>query len=269
VNSPGACNDGLTRLSGNTPPLCSRFKIGRHQPYSRAREDLTVLEKWFLRNGGDAGIPRLWSDGLTRATTFVFLEMGAFDGCVETNTALFERCLNWTGVLIEANPTLFPVLKRTGRTGSFIVSAATGCPRNSANGFGAQSEIVRMGITQRTNSQLATATSPVKETEADVACTDLSSVLDRVLAGLPKASPDFFSLDVEGAELVVLKTLDFARHQPGLIIVESWNAQCKKVCPKRDAVRGLMSDAGYKLDTFRVGFSDTFVPSGPGGPTLV
>jgi FkbM family methyltransferase len=188
--------------------------------------------------------------------------MGAFDGCIGTNTALFERCLNWTGVLIEANPTMFPVLKRTGRTGSFIVSVATGCPRTEANRFGAQSEIVRMAISQRLSSGLVKSeqTADSIATTGDVACTDLSSVLERMLAGSPKVVPDFFSLDVEGAELVVLKTLDLARHRPGLIMAESWNAACRRECPKRDAVRELLAEAGYRLNPFGVRASDIFVP---------
>ena len=32
-----------------------------------------------------------------------FVEMGAFDGINGSNTLMSEKCLNWTGTLIEAN----------------------------------------------------------------------------------------------------------------------------------------------------------------------
>jgi len=33
-----------------------------------------------------------------------FLEVGAYDGEINSNTLFFEKSLNWTGILIESNP---------------------------------------------------------------------------------------------------------------------------------------------------------------------
>ena len=35
----------------------------------------------------------------------LFVEIGAYDGVNMSNTFLYERCFNWTGLLIEASPT--------------------------------------------------------------------------------------------------------------------------------------------------------------------
>ena len=80
-------------------------------------------------------------------------------------------------------------------------------------------------------------------------------------ANLPRV--DFFSLDVEGSELAVLSTVDFAATAFRLLLVESWNRQCNTPnCPKRDAVRALMARANYSLATqVHVPRSDAFVPA--------
>ena len=45
-----------------------------------------------------------------------FIELGAFDGIQGSNTFMLERCLNWTGLLIEANPHHYLMLLASGRT---------------------------------------------------------------------------------------------------------------------------------------------------------
>ena len=44
-----------------------------------------------------------------------FVELGALDGVHYSNTMLLDRCFNWTGLLIEPNPTNFNALKRMRR----------------------------------------------------------------------------------------------------------------------------------------------------------
>ena len=40
---------------------------------------------------------------------------------------------------------------------------------------------------------------------------------------------DLLSIDAEGHDLIVLKSLDFSRYQPGLILVESYAEEIEKV----------------------------------------
>ena len=65
-------------------------------PCSSARfEDGAVLRSFFSRADGSA----------IRGGSF--LEMGAYDGNLESTTRFFEGCLGWRGVLVEAMPRLF------------------------------------------------------------------------------------------------------------------------------------------------------------------
>ena len=44
-----------------------------------------------------------------------FIEAGAFDGEMKSNTLYFEMRYNWTGLLVEPNPTLVSMLVRKQR----------------------------------------------------------------------------------------------------------------------------------------------------------
>ena len=60
------------------------------QHHSQQGESRVIYERFFkeptpMRNG-------------------FFLEIGGLDGIKFSNTLFFERCLGWTGVLVEANP---------------------------------------------------------------------------------------------------------------------------------------------------------------------
>jgi hypothetical protein len=241
--------------------------VGNNQkPFSTQREDLDVLEKVFLRGKGDGGLPGLWSDGRSADSSFLFMEMGAFDGVSESNTLLFERCLNWTGILVEANPTMFPKLALAHRTGSFAVHVSATCPRKAENNFGQTTEVVFMQSHIYTSSRVYGISEPGEEgSEAadaipnpahfrSVACTDLSSVLEKTIGAraYPKSTPDLFFLDVEGSELHVLKTLNFQTHPISVIVAEAVNRQCAagSVCVKRDEVRALVRAAGYNVNPF-------------------
>ena len=49
-----------------------------------------------------------------------FVECGAADGKTFSNTFFFEKVRNWSGLLIEANPTLFRRMSLSGRTAYMI-----------------------------------------------------------------------------------------------------------------------------------------------------
>ena len=44
-----------------------------------------------------------------------FVDSGAHDGEIQSNTLFFERIRGWTGILIEPQPTIYQQLKRKHR----------------------------------------------------------------------------------------------------------------------------------------------------------
>lgn len=56
---------------------------------------------------------------------------------------------------------------------------------------------------------------------------------------------DFLSIDVEGHEIAVLRSLDFERYQPQVICVETWNTDIDHVM--QGELYAFMSAKGYIL----------------------
>jgi len=55
----------------------------------------------------------------------IYLEAGALDGLKYSNSYFFEKCFNWTGILIEPSPVSFAMLQKT-RPGNLLLNVA-GC----------------------------------------------------------------------------------------------------------------------------------------------
>ena len=175
-------------------------------PCSSARfEDGAVLRSFFTRADG----------GAIRGGSF--LEMGAYDGNMESTTRFFEGCLGWRGVLVEAMPRLFRRVVEQRRSTLNLRLAA--CARhgwanftNFEEGYASISKAV---------SSFADATyagSRLSPSLVSVQCGPLGDYL----AMLNVRRIDFFSLDVEGAELVAIQGLNLAsgRLSVGVLMVE-------------------------------------------------
>ena len=68
---------------------------------SQHGEDQYLLPMLLAATGGDA--------------PGTFVELGALDGVTFSNTFAIERCLGWSGVLIEADPVNFELLVKSER----------------------------------------------------------------------------------------------------------------------------------------------------------
>ena len=127
----------------------------------------------------------------TRGT---FVEIGALDGLRFSNSLLLERCYNFTGLLVEAMPSNAAKLMRSGRTAAKVHSAVC----NSVSSV----SMLASGNNAMHKMLLDNSTSHRKAVQ--VPCRPLQQLM-REQAGLDQAT--FLSLDVEGAEEIVLATV--------------------------------------------------------------
>ena len=145
---------------------------------------------------------QFFRDEVWRGNGF-FVEMGGLDGWMFSNTFLFEHCLGWNGMLIEAEPKNFREMSEHRPCSINVWSAA--CPSGTAY----------LPMTQNAGvSQIQNSIDTPRSTL--VPCRPLSAIFDEY--GVTWI--DFFSLDVEGHEAVVLETMDFSRVKIGVMVVE-------------------------------------------------
>jgi FkbM family methyltransferase len=153
----------------------------------------------------------------------VFVEAGAFDGFLQSNTYYFERLKGWTGLLVEPVPELAAAARRE-RTRSRVVQAALVPPE--LEGRPVQLTVANLmtlvhgaqGSPEADREHAETGTRGGREPnyELEVRGATLSALLDE--AGFDEI--DLLVLDVEGYEPEALAGLDLERHTPRYLLVE-------------------------------------------------
>lgn len=161
-----------------------------------------------------------------------FVELGANDGVAQSNTLYFERERGWRGVLIE--PILHNFIRcRQNRSAEnhFVCAACVSSahPQPFVKLAYANLMTTPLGLESDIDDPLQHAESGqvyLPQGESTVEVMASARTLGDILkdAGAPPRI-DLLSLDVEGAELDVLKGLDHASHQFSYMLIESRNPQ--------------------------------------------
>jgi len=143
-----------------------------------------------------------------------FVECGAADGKTFSNSLFFELERNWTGLLIEANEGYHRALLDVNRR-AYVLQSCLSTERRPAN--------VRMqpagllgGIADKIHPIHSAFIGHNKKPELSVNCFPLNTIM----AALDVSHVDYLSLDVEGPELEILRTVDWTRLHIDVITVE-------------------------------------------------
>ena len=150
----------------------------------------------------------------------VFVEVGAYDGETFSNTLFFEQTMGWTGLLIEPIPSVFERL--TARRNAI-------CENTCVSDFEGEAEFVDSdaGIDEKMLSGLAQTFDPrhvarVKHVASGVVMRKLPVTrLSKLLEKHQLFHVDYMSIDTEGAELSILKELDFDRFHISVLTIEN------------------------------------------------
>eukprot|EP00094_Tigriopus_californicus_P003625 TCALIF_03487-PA protein Name:"Similar to S Protein Star (Drosophila melanogaster)" AED:0.09 eAED:0.09 QI:57/0.66/0.5/0.75/0.33/0.5/4/0/291 len=127
-------------------------------------------------------------------TNGFFIECGALDGETRSNTLGLERDLQWTGILIEGDPNSISTILSKGRK-SYVVPHC----------LATKKETMKVSYGSYYNLGRIVDVKPGRKEQklVDVMCLPLFAILK----ALEVPQVDYFSLDVEGNELDVLKTI--------------------------------------------------------------
>eukprot|EP00191_Tetraselmis_sp_GSL018_P013002 CAMPEP_0177586924 /NCGR_PEP_ID=MMETSP0419_2-20121207/5352_1 /TAXON_ID=582737 /ORGANISM="Tetraselmis sp., Strain GSL018" /LENGTH=193 /DNA_ID=CAMNT_0019076889 /DNA_START=451 /DNA_END=1032 /DNA_ORIENTATION=+ len=168
------------------------------------------------------------------------MEMGALDGMKFSNTYAFSKALNWTGVLIEPSPSSFRRLQKN-RPESTNINAAV-CERERSVRFvgrGTEVDGIWEFMAPSFRKQFHKRLLRGRRSSNTIQCKPLTSLVDT------SNNPyfDFFSLDVEGAELQVLRSIDFSKIGFGVVFFE---ADGRNAAKEKEATK-ILKEAGYKF----------------------
>jgi len=197
--------------------------------YSQCEEDKYLNGKYFKNK-----------------TNGFYIELGALNGVLYSNTKFFEDSLNWKGILIEPHPSAFSWLT-SNRPNNYIFNELVSCHeeplkyRYFENIHAAVSGVentlpkqhfdVYFESDNEWHKSLPQSTKEIK-----------SKKLSEIVKSTGVKHIDFMSLDVEGHEYEVLQSWDFSV-PIDLILLEALGAQ-----PEKDELcRQVLIKNKYKL----------------------
>lgn len=208
---------------------------------ARVKDILIALRKVFLsprqskrvysQFGEDSVLLHLL--GGRKADRGFYVDVGCHHPRKGSNTYLFYK-MGWRGVLVdlERSKTLACRMLRRGDT---TVLAAVSDVEEEVSIFAPAEFSVLATIDRR----------------AAGGSREVGRIRTRTLTNILDATPykdrpiDLLNVDVEGVDLQVLRSLDFARYKPRLVVVESWDERLKPIL--EGDIHKFMSEKGYEI----------------------
>ena len=168
------------------------------------------------QNQEDENIVNLFFKGACGGT---YIELGALDGIRFSNSHFFWKALKWHGILIEPNPKSYEQLK-LNRPEDELFNYAI-CSQDKQVHFAEGHDGAISGVYEfmpLSFKELWHRGTKVENLQK-IFCRPLHSVIAE--SSLEDKFIDFLSLDVEGGEYEVIKTINFDLNQFGLILYEA------------------------------------------------
>ena len=161
-----------------------------------------------------------------------FIEIGANNGVDQSNTYLLELKKNWKGILVEPSPNkFFECIKNRSSKNKFYCNACVSfdykekyVPITYSNLMTISNELET--DIENKDKHLKSSIKHLDKNETIIQFGAVAKTLTEILqeSNSPKQI-DFFSLDVEGAEISVLKGIDFNEYKIEYILVECRNIE--------------------------------------------
>jgi FkbM family methyltransferase len=203
------------------------------QSFSQHGQDAFVYETFFKSKDGQG----------------YFVDVGAYDGVTFSNSLFFERHLGWSGICIEPLPAAFEKLQ--GSRTAVCLNCAVADRDGKGEfvdvdmpNFGKMYSGLRAEYDQRHVQILNAYMTGARLIE--VPLRRLADILDE--NGVRKI--DYLSVDTEGGELKILKSIDLKSYDVGVISVENNY--------KDAAISDHLLGFGYRLIKTFAGFDELY-----------
>lgn len=170
-----------------------------------------------------------------------YIEMGGLDGVVYSNSHVFNKALQWKGILVEIVPSNFEKLtvnrpNEIATINAGVCDAPQTLHYHDGGAYGQVAGIYEFSSPSFRKQYWGDAS---VEGMKEIKCDTLDNLLGVSCAN--HTFFDFFSLDVEGAELSVLESVNFDRVGFGVVFFEADEHNLAKNL----AARTILNSAGY------------------------
>jgi len=161
----------------------------------------------------------------------VYIELGALDGVLYSNTKFFQDALNWTGILIEPHPIKFKSLEQN-RPNNFLFNNLVSCHetplefRYFVDRHAAVSGVENTLTDHHFEAYFESPNPFIKSLPQSKILLNPVKLID-IVKSTNLTHIDFLSLDVEGHEYEVLQSWDFSI-QIDLILIETLGVDNEK-----------------------------------------
>ena len=140
-----------------------------------------------------------------------YVDSGANEAKFLSNTYFFDKCLGWSGLCIEPNPAYHKELSET-RSCTLVKDCISNVD-----------QWVHMDMPiDGTLSSVQSTTTTAQEKNLNIHCEPLDKMLSRVQSNVSMYQIDFWSLDIEGYEMTVLKDINFQKIKIDVLLIEDF-----------------------------------------------
>lgn len=185
--------------------------------------------------------------GIGKKDKITYLDLGTNIPDFGNNTYWFYQRSN-TGVCVEADPTLIKAIKQV-RPKDKIINAGVAVSSDKEADFYIFNDPA-ISTFDKEEAERRTSSGQNKITKvAKVALVNINDLISQNF----ETYPDFISIDIEGLDLEVLKSLDFERFPIPVLCVETCMYSETHVRPKDQSVITLLNSKGYEV------YADTYI----------
>ena len=202
---------------------------------------LSPLYDWFgKRSYAQSGEDIIADVLLEKKRKGIYVEVGAFHPKLFSNTYLFYK-RGWSGVCIEPRPEVKEMFEKT-RSRDKFVSLGVGAKKDVLEYYEFDDSAANTFSTEQAEKNTQEAGRKLLR-KINVAVMPLRDIL----AGceLDGKTVDLMSVDVEGMDAEVLKSNDWNKYRPKVVICE--DLEFDFMNPKKSAVVKYLLDLGYEL----------------------
>ena len=174
-------------------------------------------EKFFSQSGQDRILKNHFFKNKKKG---FFVEIGAFDGVEGSNCLYFENNQAWSGIAVEPSKTQFSKLKKNRKCS--VLNHAISSSEKEVEFYEVHQELAQMSGINDIN--YSTKDIVEKDIKSKINKYKLKTTTFNKIIPFDKII-DYLSIDIEGGELEVLKTIDFTKYVIKVISVENNNPE--------------------------------------------